>query len=153
MKNTIICFIISTLFSTFAFSEEPTSDLQKVRNILEAQIQIKDSELNKSIQSLVTLNKIPATSEFTLYGSDFLQIGNKQSLNECQQENCIAYERNFFRQISEIRWTRQGGPGSEIRIWGVRIYVYVFRVWKSDSEGNHLELLKEETRVSNVTIF
>jgi hypothetical protein len=150
MKIIVFCLVAAS-FSRTSFSEEIPSDYQKVRSTLESEVIIKNSELNRGLQSLMSCSQIPSDSHFTLFSAKFLEPGNKQTFHECQQDICRAYERNFFHQFSEIRWTSPNQ--NEIRIWIVGITVSIYRVWNSDSEGSHLELINEEIHIPTINFF
>ena len=70
--------------------------------------------------------------------------------HDCQANICKAYEQNFFRQLGEIRFERHSSYSSEIQIWRIAILAQVLRIWESDPKGQHLQLLKNEIKITNV---
>ena len=81
---------------------------------------------------------------------DFLQAGPKQELLECKPD-CRFYERTFYRQISDIRWSSK--DGTQMKAWAIGIYAHVFRVWSSDPQGSKLKLIGDETAIDTVTFL
>lgn len=155
----LLIFVVSSLSLTprlFASATSPldsdlitlNSDTKKIRAELERQARDPNSPLQKKVAELIAIGKLPANSRLELAGADLLQKGNEQIHHDCNAGTCRAYERNFFRQISDIRWNNQ--DGSQGKYWVIGIYCSVLRVWNSDAEGIHLDLLKEEIAVNSV---
>lgn len=146
-------FFIVFLFPFFSFSSVSLDqDFDKARFEIEAQVKDKDSRLNQMVGQLVSIHNLPQSSVLTLPGKDLLFKGNSQSFYECK-ESCVAYERKFYRQFSDIRFKKGNGKVQEIQLWPVNVYLYILRVWESDESGNKNKLLSEEIEVTNVVFL
>lgn len=146
MKTFLLLVLVTLSFSSIA-----QTDFDKVRAEIELQAQSPDSELNRHITSLKTQGGLPHNSFLVLADSRLLQKGNEQKLHECTEEGCFYYERNFFRQISDLRWVNDSQ--TELKAWLIGIYVHVFRIWNSNPEGEVLDLKREEINIDTVTFL
>ncbi len=145
-KFYILCLLFLPLFSL----AEPNQDFNDIRAFIEAQKVNQTSNLNQQVIILIDQSKIPSESIFNLYGPELMLVGPEQTYHDCQANICKAYERNFFRQLGEIRFERHSSYSSEIQIWRIAILAQVLRIWESDPKGQHLQLLKNEIKITNV---
>lgn len=143
--------VIALLFLT-SISGIAQSDTQKVRIFFENEFQDRNSDLHRLIKDLMRLSSIPMTSELTLFGPEMFYQTENQKYHECSEGGCKAYQRTFFAQVGEIRHT-QTHAGTSIRVWLFSASAYVMKVWKSNPQGDHLSLIKEEIAIANVRLL